>query len=179
MTLTRYVVAFCVAACSLGAEEASAARPVDLNAGTIQAALRASRMEDGGFTSFAVNMKPWVPGLTTSIPICFDWARTRPHRPFQYFKKALITRVPQLKTELNAAAALDATKIKDDLGLKPTETQSRAFVDTTVRLAKAGTLAPTVVNDAAVSAKASFWGKYDKFHKAVLAAATEHGVTVE
>jgi hypothetical protein len=179
MTLTRYAVWFCVAACSLGAVEASAARPADLSPGTIQAALRASRMEDGGFTSFAVNLKPWVPGLTAAIPICFDWARTRPHRPFQYFKKALTTRVPQLRTELNAAAALDATKIKNDLGLKVSEIQNRAFVDTTVSLAKSGTLAPTVVNDAAVSAKSSFFGKFNKFQKAVVAAATEHGITIE
>jgi hypothetical protein len=179
MTLTRVVTWLCVAACSAEGIHASAAQPVDLSPGTILAALRTSRMEDGGFTSFAVNLSPWVPALPQSISICFDWARGRERRPFQYFKKALLTRVPQLQRELNAAAALDAAKIKDDLGLKASATESRAFVDTTVRLAKDGRLAPTMVADAHASAKSSFWKKFDNFHGTVVAAAREHSIAVE
>jgi hypothetical protein len=179
MNAKRCAAWLCVAACWLAGAEVLAAKPAELTAGQIKAALRTTHIEDAGFTSFVVNLKPWVPGLSKAIVVSFDWARQRDRHPFQYFKKSLTIKAPQVQRELNAAAKLDANQIKQDLGLKQDATADRAFVDTTVRLAKAGTLAPTMVSDAHASAKSAFWRKFAKFKSAVETAAQEHGVKIE
>jgi hypothetical protein len=168
--------------------QATGAIPVaQLDAATIKAKLKTTQVEDQGFSQFVVNLSAWIPDLTAVIDTTLNWAVRKPNRPFQYFKRGVESRVPQVVTEQSVASNLDAEAMK--LGLRgeilgihvSLTTTQKEFVDQVVVMGKAGVLLPSFVQSTydTASQRSGFptSRRYNTFHDAIVAGAKAHGIT--
>ncbi len=83
---------------------------VILDAKTIKAGLETARIEEGDFVERVVRLArqgkipPWL------VESTFEWARKKPERRFQYFKRGLILRANKLGISISSLKETPPTK---------------------------------------------------------------------